>query len=182
MSALLRRVAEDASVPPLDGASEAALLGAFDVAQRRRSSPRHWFLYATAAAAVLAVATTALVQHRQPARLAVVVKTSAPPIVAAPPAPIVAAGEPPREIAAKPIRPRRTAAAKATASGSDASFIVWPGAGDLPAFESGQLMRVQLPASVALSLGLVPSARATIVQADVLVGQDGFARAVRLAP
>jgi hypothetical protein len=43
-------------------------------------------------------------------------------------------------------------------------------------------MRVEMPVSVALSLGLAPSARATVVQADVLIGQDGFARAIRLAP
>jgi hypothetical protein len=43
-------------------------------------------------------------------------------------------------------------------------------------------MRVDLPASMALSLGLVRSADTAVVQADVLIGQDGFARAVRLAP
>jgi hypothetical protein len=62
-------------------------------------------------------------------------------------------------------------------------FVPWPGASSLPTFESGQLMRVDLPASVVLSLGLVPPASQTgVVRADVLLGQDGFARAVRLAP
>jgi hypothetical protein len=42
---------------------------------------------------------------------------------------------------------------------------------------------MDLPASVVLSLGLVPPASQTgVVRADVLVGQDGYARAVRLAP
>jgi hypothetical protein len=62
------------------------------------------------------------------------------------------------------------------------AFVPWPGAADLPAFESGQLMRVRLPASVAVALGLKPAGQAGVVQADVLIGQDGFARAVRLAP
>jgi len=60
---------------------------------------------------------------------------------------------------------------------------MWPGAGSLPRFESGQLMRVELPASVVLSLGLRPSRPLRndgTVQTDVLVGQDGYARAVRL--
>ena len=62
-------------------------------------------------------------------------------------------------------------------------FVPWPGASSLPTFESGQLMRMDLPASVVLSLGLVPPASQTgIVRTDVLVGQDGYARAVRLAP
>jgi Putative zinc-finger len=62
-------------------------------------------------------------------------------------------------------------------------FVPWPGASSLPRFESGQLMRMDLPASVVLSLGLVPPASQTgVVRADVLVGQDGYARAVRLAP
>ena len=62
-------------------------------------------------------------------------------------------------------------------------FVPWPGASSLPTFESGQLMRMDLPASVVLSLGLVPPASQTgVVRTDVLVGQDGYARAVRLAP
>jgi hypothetical protein len=44
-------------------------------------------------------------------------------------------------------------------------------------------MRMNLPASMALSLGLnLPASQNGVVTADVLVGQDGFARAVRLAP
>jgi uncharacterized SAM-binding protein YcdF (DUF218 family) len=62
-------------------------------------------------------------------------------------------------------------------------FVVWPGAGELPAFESGHLLRMEMPASALPSLGLVPpSSHASIVHADVLVGQDGFPRAVRLSP
>jgi hypothetical protein len=60
-------------------------------------------------------------------------------------------------------------------------FVPWPGAATLPSFESGELVRVDLPVAVLPSLGLVPPpTRAAAVQADVIVGQDGFARAVRL--
>jgi hypothetical protein len=62
-------------------------------------------------------------------------------------------------------------------------FVIWPGAAELPRFESGHLLRMELPVSALPSLGLVPpSSRAAVVQADVLVGQDGFPRAVRLSP
>lgn len=68
------------------------------------------------------------------------------------------------------------------AAGTD--FIAWPGAAALPAFESGQLLRTELPASVLPLLGITaahvsPDGR---VAADLLIGQDGMVRAVRLAP
>jgi hypothetical protein len=60
-------------------------------------------------------------------------------------------------------------------------FVIWPGAAGWPRVESGELMRVELPIGVLPSLGLTAPATAVgSVPADVLVGQDGFARAVRL--
>jgi len=62
-----------------------------------------------------------------------------------------------------------------------ADFVPWPGANTWPPFESGSLMRVELPVSALPSLGLWPPQSAgSVVQADIVVGQDGFARAVRL--
>src|SRR5207244_1054820 len=59
-------------------------------------------------------------------------------------------------------------------------FVLWPGAAELPVFESGQLMRVQMPVSVAAELGLMPTQSPDgIARADILVGQDGLPRAVR---
>jgi hypothetical protein len=61
-------------------------------------------------------------------------------------------------------------------------FVPWPGAAAWPPFESGALVRVNLPVSELPSLGLTPPpSAAPVVPADVIVGQDGFARAVRLA-
>jgi len=61
-------------------------------------------------------------------------------------------------------------------------FVPWPGAAALPAFESGELVRTELPASVLPLLGIsqgdVPAGGR--VMADVLYGQDGLARAVRV--
>ena len=62
-----------------------------------------------------------------------------------------------------------------------AGFVPWPGAHTWPPFESGELVRVNLPASALPALGLWPPPSAgSVVQADIVVAQDGFARAVRL--
>jgi len=50
---------------------------------------------------------------------------------------------------------------------ADSAFVVLPGAGALPRFEHGEVIRVEIPS---------PEGS---IQADVLVGQDGLARAVR---
>jgi hypothetical protein len=64
----------------------------------------------------------------------------------------------------------------------DASFLDWPAASAGPRFESGTLMRVDLPVSILPALGLWPPPSAgSVVPVDMLVGQDGFARAFRLA-
>jgi len=67
-------------------------------------------------------------------------------------------------------------------SSGPGEFVAWPGAAALPAFESGQLVRTELPATVLPMLGIVPARELTShsVAADLMVGQDGFARAVRL--
>jgi hypothetical protein len=47
--------------------------------------------------------------------------------------------------------------------------------------ESGSLVRMNVPVSMLPSLGVMPpSGRATSVRADLIVGQDGVARAIRL--
>ena len=77
----------------------------------------------------------------------------------------------------------RPPAAPVVAPLATTEFVLWPGAAELPTFESGHLMRMEVPVSALRSLGLVPPAtHAAVVQADVLVGQDGLPRAVRLSP
>jgi hypothetical protein len=62
-------------------------------------------------------------------------------------------------------------------------FVLWPGAAALPPFESGELVRTELPVSALPVLGIEAPANpaASRVKADLLVGQDGLVRAVRLA-
>jgi hypothetical protein len=75
--------------------------------------------------------------------------------------------------------PRPSAHVQAPAAATD--FIPWPGAAELPPLESGELVRVDLPVSILPALGIAPpAAPAGSVTADVVVGQDGLARAVRL--
>jgi len=63
---------------------------------------------------------------------------------------------------------------------ADAAFVVLPGATALPRLESGQVIRVEIPEAELRAAGLWTPTPTGVVQADVLVGQDGLARAVRL--
>jgi hypothetical protein len=61
-------------------------------------------------------------------------------------------------------------------------FVALPSAAGLPAFESGEIVRVEVPiASLPLyGIEIVPDTRGAPVEADFLVAQDGRARAIRL--
>jgi hypothetical protein len=61
-------------------------------------------------------------------------------------------------------------------------FMSIPGAIGLPDLESGTVLRMELPLAVLPEYGLQipPDAARTSVEADVLVGQDGQPRAIRL--
>jgi hypothetical protein len=75
----------------------------------------------------------------------------------------------------------RTGAGRENEVVDHAEFVAWPGADARPPFESGSVVRVDLPVSALSALGLpAPLSTATVVQAEVVVAQDGFARAVRI--
>jgi hypothetical protein len=65
---------------------------------------------------------------------------------------------------------------------AEVEFVAWPGARALPPFESGELIRTELPVAVLPLLGLRSegAGRGSTVTADVIVGQDRLPRAVRL--
>jgi hypothetical protein len=78
------------------------------------------------------------------------------------------------------LPPRAPAVGRLPAPARVGEFIPWPGAADLPPLESGELVRMDLPVSLLPSLGVAPpSGHVTAVKADVVIGQDGLARAVR---
>lgn len=62
-----------------------------------------------------------------------------------------------------------------------AGFIALAEEGELAPLESGQVLRVELPASTLISMGLPILAEdvSKPVLADLLLGQDGLARAIR---
>ncbi len=70
----------------------------------------------------------------------------------------------------------------ASADAADNEFVTLPAAQQLPRFESGMVVRVELPASSLPAYGfpIMPDAARTPITADVLVGQDGQPRAIRL--
>lgn len=61
-------------------------------------------------------------------------------------------------------------------------FVELPGTAGLPAFESGEIVRVEVPVASLPTYGIDISSGAGNgpVAADVLIGQDGLARAIRL--
>jgi hypothetical protein len=62
-----------------------------------------------------------------------------------------------------------------------AGFIPLPAAGGLPGFDSGMIVRVALPTASLPAFGLAIAPESTqTVNADLLVGQDGQARAIKL--
>lgn len=75
------------------------------------------------------------------------------------------------------------AAAPAADDDSDAGFYPLPEAEALPPVENAMVVRVQLPVSSLQLMGVpIDEQRADAsVQADLLLGQDGLARGVRLA-
>jgi hypothetical protein len=79
-----------------------------------------------------------------------------------------------------PPHSSETAAALTQPGTPETGFVVLPGAAALPRLESGRVIRIEIPESELSAVGLWRAARGGAIQADVLVGQDGLARAVRL--
>jgi hypothetical protein len=135
--------------------------------ERKMQRMRRGTIWSLAAAAVVAVIFLALPRERP-----------APTMVAkpAPPPEILAAVEPP----APEVHPVRRAAARKPPPREIATEFFPLMDVALP-FERGQLLRVVVPASTMRPVGLpVNEDRLSErVQADVLVGEEGLARAIR---
>jgi hypothetical protein len=82
----------------------------------------------------------------------------------------------------RPSRARPASSTNATRIIRPAGFVALPAAAGLPQFESGTIVRVELPVSVLPDYGvdISPVTGDGPVEADVLVGQDGQPRAIRL--
>ena len=177
MSAALRRVANDLKDPADDPEREQALLAIFDRDWHRSRRPAPVWTWIAAAGLAFAAALT---WH-----------LAGPPGSPRASAPLIAVGAPEDEPArtldpasiASPASRERPAPRPSTPVHSGGAqhadlrldeppdsteFVTWPGATAWPPFESGELIRIDIPTEVG------------VVQAEVLVGQDGFARAIRL--
>ena len=96
------------------------------------------------------------------------------------PAPVPLAADMRRAPASRPVR---AASRDELPQETDrlAGFIPLPAAGGLPGFDSGMIVRVALPTASLPAYGLAITPESTeTVNADLLVGQDGQARAIRL--
>jgi hypothetical protein len=148
---------------------EARLVGTF----RRRKILRSWKRSAAlgaVAAGVFAIIT--IPRPRLPQPVAVV---SAPAVAEIPPAP----AEKPMSV--KVTRPTRTSKVRASAHPGEVATEFFPLMDTPPPFERGELLRVVVPAEAMREVGLPVGEDhlADPVQADILVGQEGLARAIR---
>ena len=143
----------DATVPPrVEPAREAALMAAFDAvhAATVRSTRANWYMTALATAAAVLIAFLPRAEHR-------------------------ASSDGHQAPGTQHSIPGSQYPTPST------EFIVVPGAANLPPMESGTLVRFDLPVSMLPSLGVTPPAGGgATVRADLVIGQDGLTRAVRL--
>ena len=149
---------------------EAVLLEAFRAGRPRRAG--HWKSALAAVAAGLAFLAVA-VQVRERMRVSPLQVRIAPPPA---PEPRMTA-----RVAAKPRPVRRIARARPAPAEVATGFVAVPGAPPIQPDEPAQVIRVRLPRSSLPVFGFpAPDDRwGARVQADVIVGEEGMARAVR---
>jgi hypothetical protein len=157
MNELLKALAESDRELQAPEVVELRLRSAF----RRKYARAKWPYFATAAAA--AIALFFIIETRPEAQVMKIAVVT-PPVVNVPVAKVT-----PRKVVHRkpPVR--------------EVVTEFFPLMEDPPPFERGELLRVSLPASAMRGVGLpVNEERLTdTVQADVLVGQEGLARAIR---
>jgi hypothetical protein len=199
LSAALFRVATAVTVPPAAPERERALLEGFDRARAdarpsTRQLARRW-VFACAAALLAAAGFTGwrIVRVSPVTPRATASHAASREVVPLQPPHGESAVQPPaiadaalpdrrRTVAARRARaPRRPAISDAELAYLETPFVAWPGAEAAPVLESGSVVRTRLPAAILPALGLwPPSSAGADVTVDMLIGQDGFARAVRL--
>jgi hypothetical protein len=165
------------------------------------SRTRRWIAAAAAVAVVAGAAALSVVVQREPAPVESAgqdVALAAPPVSAAPPGGNVSdAAVRTNADAAAPLSvrdstspstgtPPRQGSRKSAAAGQESpsmeGFVALPTAAGLPALESGRIIRIDLPVASLPAYGVevIPDAQRPEVEADLLVGQDGQPRAIRL--
>ena len=179
---------------------ETALLAAFRAQAKCKDAPhvrllpergrrRQWLTWAACAAVILLAILTGVMRLKpSPTEQKQAVRRQ--PASPANPAPqkemLVANGTEPKPSVAAPQSKTRRGRRQATVRESEMATQFYPLAeeGELTPLESGRVVRVEVPASTLISFGLsvTSEALAQPVQADLLLGQDGLARAIRFLP
>lgn len=160
---------------PAPARIEAALLAELD--QRKAPVRRGWYRTAVVGGTIAAALVAAVIFRpgAEPITAAVAEPVTSPTVVEAPADPIKL----------KPRRPVPHPSAKApaetTADNNSAPFIELPWTVPLAANEPASVVRMNLAVSALIAAGLsVDADPASAAAADVVVGMDGRARAVRL--
>ena len=187
LSAGLRALAASVADQGVDDSLEARLLDAFP-SQRSAAAAapvkaHYRWLQVAAALTLVAGAAVAWQVSRVPRVETVPPVTPAPAsqqIVKSTETPVATptVTEPPQPSKRPTHRPRPSRIVRAE------GFIPLPSAASLPDFESGEIVRVDLPVTSLPMYGIdiAPDVRSSIVKADFLIGQDRVARAIRLVP
>jgi hypothetical protein len=179
--------------PDAVAAMEQRLLTAFaeyhGAVSGRASSRSSWTRWMAAAAALVVCGGSLLgwraLQVRRPAPAVAAAQPMRPPgignAVSSGRPSTARMGEPVPPSPVRTVRPHPRPAPKAPDIPS-VEFVTLPGAASLPHFESGSIVRVDLPLSSLAIYGvdISTSGGKGPVKADVLVGQDGEPRAIRL--
>jgi len=157
---------------------EEALREAF----RRHHRARAWrgrLVAGAIAASVVMLLVSAAVWLRRPAPAPQPLASRVTP-TAIPAPPQTASAAPAREELRAPVR-RRTQAVRPRGTEVGTGFLPVAGADPFEPLERGRLVRVRLPrvSLAAFGLPMNEDRAATTVTADVLLGEDGVARAIR---
>ena len=195
LSAALQALAAEAQDWTAPAAMEQRLLAAFAAQQAHelpvvtRAAANRW-RYALATAAVLTLAVWGIreagkPEAEKPRKHELPGKASAPVAADSKAVPSPASAKPSASAKAsafaKPTADK-TADKMAGKPANPVEFVRIPSAIGLPELESGTVLRMELPLTALPEYGLdiAPDAVRTSVEADILVGQDGQPRAIRL--
>lgn len=159
---------------------EAALVAEFRSRQRRKRTRRsaNWYWAAAVAACLVVAAGLIRFERRPPPRTAALLQAPAAAearLTQAPPA------APARKTARRPRRVVRPAAPRPGSGRPEVATEFIPVSYVATPAEQASIVRVRLPRSALLSFGLPMNVEraAEPVLADVLLGEDGVARAIR---
>lgn len=185
ISAALKQLSRHTHGMVENARTEAAVLAAFDRAWDGSPTRSRWPAWASAAAATVLLAVgSAWVPGAKPDRHKTIVSQSVATMDSTSRPRESTVSTLPSEPSvdnSTPVRREQNRVRGSAQANQAMTFVSLPGAAAWPPLESGELMRVELPIGVLPSLGLsAPGAGDGFVPADVLIGQDGFARAVRL--